>query len=286
MTENKKGLRIAAGVILLAYMVLSLAILISSYFLNRMSRYGSFFSFYWAASLTDLLLAVTGVLILLRTFKPAAFVQCAKAVLCLVFFVMNILAIIKGKAVTTSIFSILINLTDLAIAALLFLGFLKSKSSSRTLFLIAAILAAVSSAFSVIPQIIYDIDYISSNITLIIGPLFAFLFAAIPLFLAWFFMSVYFRAQGESADLRGYPGYPPQGYAPSQGGGAYRPQQPGYPNYQGQPYYPQQNPYPASQPQPYAPQMQNSYPPYQGQTYAPQAGNAQPAQQPDNTRQG
>lgn len=226
MYENKKGLRIAAGILLPVYAVCSFVMMILVYFYLDFDSFSAFLSVYWFSLLSLLALGVTGVMILLRAYQGAGLVQGLVALSVLVLAALNIYHHITEKLDTGSmVFTYLVNLADLSTALLLLLGFFRKSPASKLPFLLAAILSCLSKALPLVRILINDLSFPLSPSAL--GTLLLFvaviLAVALPPLLAWLFMAFCFAAQRETGPKLP-PFYPQPGLYPQQGPYPYDPQ--------------------------------------------------------------
>lgn len=235
MTEKKKGLRIAAGIIMLVMTVLSITVQIATFYLNGMHREVNFFAIYWSSIIVWIVSIATAVFIICRMFKGAGIARCVGGLLTLYSVVANIIGIftannISRQYIPVSCYVVMLfsNLCALAATVLLIIGYFRHDRRSKKLFTIAAILCIVTDVILSPTATTISAASLSSssNQTLTMALTYfgtAILFNA-PGILALFLLAAYFGAQGSGAEAPRYvPQYGAAGYAPPQYAPQYMP---------------------------------------------------------------
>ena len=226
MVEEKKHLRVAAGIIMLAKTLLSIAIQVAYYFIGNIYRHFGFFETYWTSLIGWIISIAIAVFVLCRLFRGAAITECVAA-LCNSFLGVGRLIIRYGyESFMTSHGIILLigNLCSIAVTVMLIIGYFKHNAGSKKLFLIAAILAIVNNVIigpTADTVLRTGLDY-SSSVTVpavlmnygsgVLGAV----SAALPLLL----LAAYFGAQDKAPAAPRYmpTGNYPQSIAPPQNG--------------------------------------------------------------------
>ena len=230
MTENKKGLRMAAGIIMLVMTLFGIAIQVASYFASHNNRYFGFFEVFWMAIIGWIISIAIAVFVLCRLFKGAAITECVAALYAVFGIVGNVTTLITAKYTNTPVaYSVILmfgNLCSVAGTVMLIIGYFKHNAGSKKLFLIAAIISIVNNVIitptaSTVLQASFAYSSSSAAIMALTTNYGSGILSAAAGSLPLFLLAAYFGAQGDKAPAA--PAYsapqymPPQGYVPQQG---------------------------------------------------------------------
>lgn len=215
MTENKRGLRIAAGIVLIAQTLFSIIVILLvstmvSYKESFLELYGISL-IYWLSSIA------VAVFILCRRFTAAWIAECVYALSFLLFIGELVFRFDELSAANFTL-SLIGRLVGLAEAALIITALIKKNRDSKKLLLIAAALTVVSSVLLTISTSVDEFGY--SGFAELLGTVVGGLVGAASNAVPWFLLALYFGEQFSfpqySAALK-TPQPVPQSYVPTQG---------------------------------------------------------------------
>ncbi|MBR0208667.1 MAG: hypothetical protein IJQ43_07215 [Oscillospiraceae bacterium] len=211
--ERKKSLRILAGIFLLIGLVLGLASILISFFIN--SRYGSFgfFRVYGLTLVRDLILLAIIVFIFRRLYLGAGIGEGVLALWSFLSVVSAVISLVKGMDGSYRVYSIgsmALSLISAGVGVMFMIGFFKHGRASKGLFILGAILELVTSLVGgILPMITFNAGY--SRLATILTTLGSSLLLGSFSFLAWLFLGLYFGAQREDEAVQPQPEQPEPG---------------------------------------------------------------------------